>query len=403
MKDAPVLTRALADRLSDGVMVVSESGLAYANGRGLMLLGAARAEDVIGKSLSSLLSADTFAGIAQQEENQRPDAPVAAMSGHLVRLDGGTVAVHLSSLPILWEGTPSRLLVIALGAGPSEVTDRARAEAYRYESSKIETVGMLVAGIAHEFNNNLTAVLGFSQLAIMLLPADGKAHRHIQHVITAGRKASELIHQALMFSRQHAEARCPLSLHAVVNDSLKFLRSTIPSWIELRERIAATTSPIEADAVQMRQVLVNLIADAVHAMRRSGGVLDIEVQDEEVSADRIAPGGRIRAGRYVCVCVSDSGEITEHDATTRIFDPSLNNVLGGERGVGLSVVHGIVSAHGGTVLVESKPGLGTTIAIFFPALTTHASSVSIEGRVLGPGHNMSAPLIEESNAVGPRD
>lgn len=389
MKDAPVLTRALADRLSDGIIVVGESGLAYANGRGLMLLGAARAEDVVGRSLSSLLSAGTCAYVVRQAENHRPDAPVETMSGHLVRLDGGTVPVRLSSLPILWEGTPSRLLVIAHGAGSSEAADRARAEANRYESSKMETIGMLVAGIAHEFNNNLTAVLGFSQLAIMLLPADGKAHRHIQHVITAGRKASELIHQALMFSRQHAESRRPLSLHALVNDSLKFLRSTIPSWIELRERIAATTSPIEADAVQVRQVLVNLIVDAVHAMRRAGGVLDIEVQDEELSADRIVSGGRIGAGRYVCVRVSDSGESTEQDTITRVFDPSLKaDVFGGERGVGLAVVHGIVSAHGGTVLVESKPGPGTTIVIVFPALTGHRYPQTVGSLA----HAMTCPL-----------
>jgi len=268
-----------------------------------------------------------------------------------------------------------------------DVTDRKRAEVYQRDASKMEAIGTLAGGIAHEFNNSLTAVLGFSELALPLIPSDSKAHRHIQQVVAAGRKSRELVHQLLTFSQQSGPIRRPLSLHSLVKESLKLLRPTIPSWIELHEHIAASTRPISADTTQMHQLILNLVDNALHAMRQSGGTLDIRLVDKEFSDDQTSASGRIAAGYYACLTVRDSGEGMEPEVASRIFDPFFTTKpLGEGRGMGLSVVHGIVTAHGGTVLVESQPDLGTTVSVYLPALPPRTSSAVAPQEPLPHGH-----------------
>ena len=268
-----------------------------------------------------------------------------------------------------------------------DITDRKNAETYLRDSSKMEAIGTLAGGIAHEFNNSLTAVLGFSELALPLVPADSKAHRHLQQVITAGRRSRELVHQLLTFSQQSDQVRRPLSLHSLVKESLKLLRPTIPSWIELRERIASSTRPISADTTQMHQLILNLLENAFHAMRQTGGILEIQLQDKELAADLASPYGRLAAGCYACLTVRDSGEGMEPEVASRIFDPFFTTKpLGEGRGMGLSVVHGIVTAHGGTVLVESQVGVGTTVSVYLPALPPRASLTPAKDEPLPHGH-----------------
>lgn len=268
-----------------------------------------------------------------------------------------------------------------------DITDRKNAEAHLRDSSKMEAIGTLAGGIAHEFNNSLTAVLGFSELALPLVPANSKVHRHIQQVITAGRKSRELVHQLLTFSRQSDQVRRPLSLHSLVKESLKLLRPTIPSWIELREQIAKSTRPISADMTQMHHLMLNLVENALHAMRQATGVLEIQLRDKELATDQVTPSGRLAAGCYACLTVRDSGEGVEPEVASRIVDPLFTTKpLGEGRGMGLSVVHGIVTAHGGTVLVESQIGLGTTVSVYLPALPPRASSAPAKVEPLPQGH-----------------
>lgn len=287
----------------------------------------------------------------------------------------------------LFEGEGAARVPVRTIGTVVDITDRKNAEAYLRDASKMEAIGTLAGGIAHEFNNSLTAVLGFSELALPLLPADSKAYRHIQQVITAGRKSRELVHQLLTFSQQSDQVRRPLSLHSLVKESLKLLRPTIPSWIELRERIASSTRPISADTTQMHQLVLNLLENALHAMRQTGGVLEIQLQDKEFATDQVTPSGRLAAGCYACLTVRDSGEGMDPEVTSRIFDPFFTTKpLGEGRGMGLSVVHGIVTTHGGTVQVESQPGLGTTVSVYLPALPPRVSSVPAQDEPLPHGH-----------------
>lgn len=414
MEYAPLFPLAFADQLSDGVVVATEGSLRYVNPSGLLLLGAERLEQVTGKPLSMFLGPDVISKLPPWEELRRREDRGATMTGHLFGLDGRRVAIHFSSLPILWERNPAYLLVVRQTKAGCDVADHMLlTEAQQVASSKIRTVGMLAAGIIHEANNTLTAVLGYGQLALRLIPADNKAHRHVQQVIASGRKSSELIQQILMFARPSPETRGPLSLHILANEFLALLRSAIPSWIAVKEEIADVTSPIEADPAQMRLLLANLIADAVHAMRRSGGVLHIQLHDEDVSTDQAASDDGLPAGRYVCLRVVDSGGEMDLQEMRRLVDPSATtDPLEREREMRRSAVLGIVSAHGGTVIVNGSLESGTRVSVFFPVMASRgvqkeesrfSSSLAQASACRSQGSGFQEPLIEESDAVGPRD
>lgn len=304
----------------------------------------------------------------------------------LTRPDGGARYVRVRSETRFEGAGPARAPVHTIGV-VVDITDHKLAETHLRNASKMEAIGTLAGGIAHEFNNSLTAVLGFSELALPLIPVESKAYRHIQQVIAAGRKSRELVHQLLTFSRQSDQIHRPLSLSSLVKELLKLLRPTIPSWVEVRERIARSTRPIMADTAQMHQLVLHLVEHALHAMRQTGGVLDIELLDRDFTADLVTPAGRIPAGSYACLTVRDSGEGMEPEVASRVFDPFFTTKSTGEtRGMGLSAVHEIVTSHGGTVLVESRPSAGTAVSVYLPAPPPPTPPASEQDSPLPRGH-----------------
>ncbi len=317
----------------------------------------------------------------------------------ILRSDGSIRHIHVRSLT-LFDGEGAVRQPIRTIGTVVDVTDRKQVEAQQGQASKLKAIGTFTGGIAHEFNNSLTAVLGFSELALPLIPADCKASRHVSQVIAAGRKSRELVHQLLTFSRQSDHVRCPLSLHSLLKESLKLLRPTIPLWIELRELIDKSTGPILANTTQMHQMILNLVEHALHAMRKTGGVLDIQLQNKELSTDQITPGGRLAAGCYACLIVRDTGEGIEPDIASRIFDPFFTTKPTGEgRGMGLSVAHGIVTAHGGILSVESQVGEGTTVSAYLPSLPARHSSPTESDEPLPRGHECILFVDDEASLV----
>lgn len=317
----------------------------------------------------------------------------------ILRPDGTIRHIHLRSMTV-FDGTGALRQPMRTIGTVVDVTDRRQAEAQQSQASKMEAIGTFAGGIAHEFNNSLTAVLGFSELALPLIPTDSKASRHVSQVIAAGRKSRELVHQLLTFSRQSDQVRCPLSLHSLVKESLKLLRPTIPLWIEFRELIAKSTSPILANTTQMHQLILNLVEHALHAMRKTGGILEIQLQNKEFPTDQRTPGGKLTAGGYVCLTVRDTGEGLEPDVVNRMFDPFPTTKTSGEgRGMGLSVVHGIVTAHGGTLSVESRVDAGTTVSVYLPALPSRQVAAPDGEEPLPRGHERILFVDDEDALV----
>ncbi len=259
-----------------------------------------------------------------------------------------------------------------------EISARKQAEQEREHLQKMQAIGTLAGGIAHEFNNSLTAVLGFSELALKAISKDHKVRRHLDQIIAAGRKSRDLVHQLLTFSQQGRHLKRPLSLHILIKESLKLLRPLVPSWVHLNERIHVPTPPVSADSSQMHQMLLNLVENALRAMQKTGGTLTVALEEVQIAQLRVGPQARLEPGAYARLMIQDTGEGMPPDIQERIFDPFFTTKdLGTGRGMGLAVVHGIIIAHGGTIFVDSAPGTGTTVEVYLPIIPSqNTSSVS---------------------------
>ena len=247
--------------------------------------------------------------------------------------------------------------------------EREKLQAQLQQAQKMEAIGTLAGGIAHDFNNILMAIIGHAELAETKLAADSDAIDNLNHVKNAGNRARRLIQQILAFSRMGEEERIPLSLTPLVKEALKFLKSTLPTSVEIREHIEKDPGVIEADATKVHQIVMNLCTNAAHAMREEGGTLDVKLTRVEVDRQTALQYHQLPIGPHVRLTVTDTGCGMDSETLDHIFDPYFTTKEVGEgTGLGLTVVHGIVSTHGGAITVESEPGKGTTIHVYFPII-----------------------------------
>ncbi len=242
-------------------------------------------------------------------------------------------------------------------------------------AQRMEAIGTLAGGIAHDFNNILTAIMGYAEIAMYQeSPEDSSACQSLEQVLVAGERAKDLVKQILVFSRQTDEQRRPLLLTPIVKEVIKLMRATLPSTIEVRQSIAPNVGSVIADPTQIHQVLMNLCTNAYHAMRDKGGVLNVKLEDIELSPDDTAKHLDIHPGPYIKLTVSDTGHGIEKNNIDRIFDPYFTTKAKGEgTGMGLAVVHGIVKDHGGSITVFSNPGKKTTFSVFLPKIKVAAA------------------------------
>ena len=237
------------------------------------------------------------------------------------------------------------------------------------QAQKMEAIGTLAGGIAHDFNNILSAIIGHCDLAEMKLAEDSEAIDNLNQVKNAGNRARRLIRQILAFGRMGEHERIALSLTPLIKEALKFLKSTLPTSIEIRDYIEADPGIIEADATQIHQIVMNLCTNAGHAMREEGGTLDVKLTRAEVDAQTVLQHHELHTGPHVRLTVTDTGCGMDHETLEHIFDPYFTTKEVGEgTGLGLSVVHGIVKTHNGVITVESELGKGTTFHVYFPVI-----------------------------------
>jgi signal transduction histidine kinase len=242
-------------------------------------------------------------------------------------------------------------------------------EAQLRQAQKLEALGTLAGGIAHDFNNMLAAILGYAELMQDEIPVGSPARAWLQQVLTASLRAKTLVQQILAFSRRTPVTRTPVSLTAVLYETLPFLRALLPSTIALEDQLTAEATWVLADATQMQQILLNLSTNARDAMGATGGRLAIHLAVVEMDAASTALHPALHAGAYVRLTMQDNGAGIPPDVLARIFEPFFTTKeVGHGTGLGLSVVHGIIADHGGTILVESTLGQGTTFTIYLPRL-----------------------------------
>ncbi|MBI4529861.1 MAG: response regulator [Deltaproteobacteria bacterium] len=292
--------------------------------------------------------------------------------GHTIARDDktefGELANHFNTMSMTLKSGYDRLEA-ANKELHREIAERRRMEEQLRRSQKMEAIGTLAGGIAHDFNNILMTMLNYTDIAMKSMPPATSVQRHLEKVLIAGRRARDLVRQILLFSRQTERERKPVQVHFLVRELMTLLRASLPSTIEMRQNINASAGTVLADPTQMHQVLINLCSNAEHAMREKGGVLELAVDAVEVDDAFAALHPGVRPGSHVILSVRDTGHGMTPEVLERIFDPFFTTKeMGQGTGMGLAVVHGIVANHGGTVTVESRPGEGTTFAIYLPRI-----------------------------------
>jgi len=237
------------------------------------------------------------------------------------------------------------------------------------QAQKMEAIGTLAGGIAHDFNNILAAIIGYTELARMDMVEDTPLMENINKVLGASYRARDLVAQILAFSRQTEQTLKPVTISTIVKEVLKLLRASLPATIEIRQRILLPSATILADVTQIHQVLMNICTNAGHAMRSQGGLLEVYLGEARDEFEPPLPLQHLTASDHICLAIRDTGHGMPPDVIERIFDPYFTTKKKEEgTGLGLAVVHGIVTSHNGHISVESTPGEGTTFKIYFPII-----------------------------------
>lgn len=249
-----------------------------------------------------------------------------------------------------------------------DITERKQLEKQLSQVHKMEAIGTMAGGIAHDFNNILAAILGYTELSLLQVSGSSSLHSHLQQILASTIRARDLVRQILVFSRRHHDLESVrVDLNAALQETLKFLRATLPATIEIRIHLSNRDLIVQMNPTQLHQVLVNLAANAAHAMREHGGVLDISLHEVKVDATKALQHRELEPGSYVGIRVSDTGHGMDPVTMERIFDPYFTTKGVGEgSGLGLSIVHGIVTRYRGVIDVESEPGMGTRFHILIP-------------------------------------
>lgn len=274
------------------------------------------------------------------------------------------------------EWTDGRLVKLQIA---TDITDLKKMEEELRQAHKMESIGTLAGGVAHDFNNILGIIMGNAELALDDTPSWSPVSDHIREIKTASLRAKDVVRQLLSFSRKTQLEQKPLDMAAVIKESLGLIRSSIPTSIEIRPSIPERCPAVLADATQIHQVVINLCTNAVHAMSEAGGIIHVQVAVHTLGGKSEGKFDGLKAGDYLELSVKDSGQGIEPGVREKMFDPYFTTKeVGKGTGMGLAVVHGIVQNHGGHIHVDSEPGTGTCFNLFFPVVDAMPQSEKSE-------------------------
>jgi PAS domain S-box-containing protein len=258
---------------------------------------------------------------------------------------------------------------------------KATLEKHFRQAQRMEALGTLAGGIAHDFNNILSAIIGYTELTQRECLDNSKIQSYLSQLHAAGIRAKNLVQQILSFSRQTNSLKSPIDISRVMNEAINMIRVSVPSTIEISQNIKANSGTVYANETQIHQIVMNLCANACHAMGKGGGQLELDLRPMIIGTRDYSSYPDLNPGRYLKLAVSDTGHGISSDKILKIFDPYFTTKPEGEgSGLGLSTVHGIVKEHGGSIKVYSELDKGTTFHIFLPLTEVEAhDSINSEG------------------------
>ncbi|MBI4666237.1 MAG: PAS domain S-box protein [Nitrospinae bacterium] len=280
-----------------------------------------------------------------------------------------------------------------------DVTREAMLEKQVRRTQRLESVGTLAGGIAHDFNNILTAIIGFAEMSLADIREENELKDNIRETLAAAMRARELIKQILTFSRDTEQQLRPMQLQPVIRESLKLIRASTPAMIEIAEELDMDAGMALADPTQMSQVIMNLCTNAEYAMRAKGGTLTVSLTSIDADQDFAKNHLHMKPGPHLRLTVTDTGVGMDERVLERIFEPFFSTKPHGEGvGMGLSVVHGIVVGHGGSITVYSEPGVGTSFNVYLPVIGKAGETVETVKQPI-PGGDERVLFVDDEESI----
>jgi two-component system, cell cycle sensor histidine kinase and response regulator CckA len=369
--------RLIVENARDAIFISQDGIMKFPNRRTEELVGFSRAE----------LETIPFAGFIHPEDRPRVldnygrrlrgESAPSLYSFRVIDRKGETVWIELNSVRCLWEGRPASLNLAR------DITAQKTLEARSLQGQKLEAIGTLAGGVAHDFNNILQVILGYAEL---LIEEGGGEVREMAEIRQAAARGTSLVRQLLTFSRQLESSLAAVDLNVTVQAVRDLLSRLLPKMIGISLELNPGLEPVAADAGQIEQVLMNLAINARDAMP-DGGSLTLATARSALDEEFCRPYPDMHPGTYVSVRVTDTGRGIPADILPRIFEPFFTTKEAGKgTGLGLAMAYGIVRNHHGAITCESVPGVGTTFVIHLPLARAGLAS--------------AAPGVEQGLATG---
>ena len=283
----------------------------------------------------------------------------------------------------------------------SDITEQKNLENQLRQAQKLEAIGTLAGGIAHDFNNILAAVIGFTELSLDDAEKGTNLADNLEEVLIGGKRAKLLVEQILTFGRKAPQKLVPLRMKALVKETSRLLRSTIPTNIEIAVDISSTGDPcVMGDESQICQIFLNLCTNAAYAMEAEGGKMTISIDATTLGDGKTGNVSNLPPGKYVKLCFNDTGHGIAPENIGRIFDPYFTTKEQDRgTGMGLSVVEGIVKVHKGQIMVMSQPQKGATFTVFLPMLENYELTPGSMSQDVLPGGKEHIFFIDDEMPI----
>jgi PAS domain S-box-containing protein len=367
IKEEQLLLAAVIAQESEGVMTFDQDGtVQYVNPAWEKICGIPE-NSLAGKNLHALAENPHCRRLYQAMQESVASGETVTGSFVCHRTDGTRFEIDTRVSPV--RGLAGK--VVRHVAVIHDVTHEVQLEKQLLTAQKMEAIATLSGGIAHDFNNILAAIITNTELTLDDLSEHSTEHEQLKIVLKAALRGKQLVKQIKTISQQAGSERVPVRVENVVAECLLLLRATLPASIEIRKYIAPELGLVSADPTQLHQVILNLCTNAAEAMQDGRGVLEIRLEPfQHLAAYEIDYPG-LPSGDYLRLTVTDTGHGMDRAIMERIFDPFFTTKGKSKgTGLGLSVVHSIVKSHGGTIVVDSEPGQGTSFKIFLPRLSS---------------------------------
>jgi len=351
-------------------------------------------KDIIGKAFVDFVHPEDHLRILEKFQ-EVISGKLGASEYRILSKTGEYRWIRSSSRPVYDD---SRL--IGLRGAFSDITEEKRLRADLQQAQKMEAIGTLAGGIAHEFNNILGIIIGNTELAIDDVPEWNPAKDCLEEIRTASLRAKDVVRRIMGFARKMPATQKLIKISTIIHESLKLSRATIPTNIEIRQEILCESEMILANPTEIHQILMNLCSNSAHAIEEETGILKIRLESVALDHQLAGEYNGLTAGEYVKLTVKDNGIGIDSKIIDRVIDPyfTTKDVDKG-LGMGLAIVYGIVKKHDGAIKVMSKVGIGTTVEILFPATEEIAEIVEEESNDLPRGTERILFVDDEASLV----